>query len=44
MMENLEKEIYEKTDAKAIYLHMHVINEIGKRFYEKCGFLVEERL
>ena len=23
---------------------MHVINETGKKFYEKCGFAVEERL
>lgn len=44
MMEDLEKEIREKSDAVGIYLHMHVLNEVGKKFYEKCGFKVEERL
>lgn len=44
MMENLEKSVRDNSDAVAIYLHMHVINENGKRFYEKCGFAVEERL
>lgn len=33
MMEQLEKEVTEKTDAVGIYLHMHVINEIGRKFY-----------
>jgi hypothetical protein len=33
MMESLEKEVKENTDAVAIYLHMHVINEVGKKFY-----------
>ena len=23
---------------------MHVLNEVGKNFYERCGFKVEERL
>lgn len=23
---------------------MHVVNEGGKKFYERCGFVVEERL
>jgi len=36
--------VKDNSDAVAIYLHMHVINEIGKKFYEKCGYVVEERL
>ena len=45
MMENLEKEVVEKhPEVEAIYLHMHVINEGGKKFYERCGFVVEEKL
>ena len=43
-MEHLEKDIKDNTQAVGIYLHMHVVNEIGKKFYEKCGFVVEERL
>lgn len=23
---------------------MHVINEVGKKFYERCGFVVEDKL
>jgi hypothetical protein len=30
--------------ADGIYLHMHVLNEVGKRFYETCGFEVDEKL
>jgi|JI6StandDraft_1071083.scaffolds.fasta_scaffold05211_4 ribosomal protein S18 acetylase RimI-like enzyme len=44
MMENLEKDIRKLKDVKCIYLHMHVQNEVGKRFYDKCGFRVEKRL
>lgn len=44
MMANLEQEIRKVAGVKCIYLHMHVQNEIGKRFYEKCGFRVEKRL
>lgn len=44
MMNEIEEDIRKNTDAIAIYLHMHVINETGKKFYEKCGFIVEERL
>lgn len=44
MMEDLEKTVKALKDVKCIYLHMHVINEIGKKFYEKCGFTVEKRL
>jgi ribosomal protein S18 acetylase RimI-like enzyme len=44
MMINLEKELTEKSDVEGIYLHMHVLNQIGLKFYESCGFLVNERL
>lgn len=43
-MEYLEKDLTDRSDAQGIYLHMHVLNVIGKRFYETCGFLVDERL
>lgn len=23
---------------------MHVVNEVGRKFYERCGFVVAERL
>lgn len=29
---------------KCIYLHMHVINTIGKKFYEGFGFYVAETI
>ncbi|CAM6002308.1 unnamed protein product [Sphagnum balticum] len=44
MMEYLEKELTDKSEAAGIYLHMHVLNVIGKNFYESCGFIVDERL
>lgn len=44
MMEALEKDITENSDAEGIYLHMHVLNEVGKKFYESCGFYVHEKL
>lgn len=40
MMHNLEEDVRNKSEAVAIYLHMHVINQVGKKFYEKCGFVV----
>lgn len=44
MMEDLEKTIKQNSDAVGVYLHMHVLNEVGKKFYESCGFTVLERL
>jgi len=44
MMTNLEKELSEKSDVAGVYLHMHVLNKVGLRFYEACGFTVDERL
>ena len=44
MMVELEKDITENSKADGIYLHMHVLNEGGKLFYERCGFIVEEKL
>ena len=44
MMAALEKDIAEKSKAVGIYLHMHVLNKVGLRFYESCGFTVSERL
>jgi ribosomal protein S18 acetylase RimI-like enzyme len=44
MMVELEKDIRDNSVADGIYLHMHVLNEVGKRFYESCGFDVHERL
>ncbi len=44
MMVELEKDIRDNSVADGIYLHMHVLNEVGKKFYESCGFEVHERL
>jgi ribosomal protein S18 acetylase RimI-like enzyme len=44
LMESLEQAVKEQKEVAALYLHMHVKNEGGKQFYEKCGFIVEERL
>ncbi len=44
MMVNLEKELAEKSDVVGIYLHMHVLNEVGLKFYKSCDFKVDERL
>lgn len=44
MMANLEKELSEKSKVDGVYLHMHVLNKVGLKFYESCGFLVDERL
>jgi len=44
MMNHLEKELAEKSEAKGIYLHMHVVNQVGQKFYLSCGFEVDERL
>ena len=27
-----------------VYLHMHVLNTVGLKFYEACGFTVDQRL
>lgn len=44
MMEQLQKDLAEKSDAVGIYLHMHVLNEVGLKFYKACDFQVAERL
>ena len=44
MMANLEKELTGKSNVEGIYLHMHVLNKVGLKFYEACGFQVNERL
>jgi ribosomal protein S18 acetylase RimI-like enzyme len=44
MMENLENDIRKVKDVKCIYLHMHVQNQVGRQFYERCGFKIEKRL
>lgn len=40
MMQAIEKDLFNNSAAQGIYLHMHVINEVGKKFYESCGFRV----
>lgn len=44
MMENLEADIRKQKHVKCIYLHMHVKNEVGNQFYQRCGFNVDKRL
>lgn len=44
MMEELERTVRELKDVKCIYLHMHVHNQTGQKFYERCGFRIEKRL
>jgi N-alpha-acetyltransferase 50 len=44
MMAQLEKDLAEKSKVVGIYLHMHVLNQIGQKFYQACGFEVAERL
>jgi ribosomal protein S18 acetylase RimI-like enzyme len=34
----------ERSKVAGVYLHMHVLNEVGLRFYEACGFKVDQRL
>lgn len=41
MMAQLEKDLAEKSDVVAIYLHMHVINEVGLKFYLACDFKID---
>lgn len=43
-MAQLEKDLAEKSNAAGIYLHMHVLNEVGLKFYQSVGFEVDERL
>ena len=44
MMAHLEKELSEKSEVVGIYLHMHVVNEVGQRFYLSRDFIVHKRL
>lgn len=44
MMANLEKELSEKSEVAGVYLHMHVLNKVGLKFYKACGFEEAERL
>lgn len=44
MMTALEKDLAERSDAKGIYLHMHVLNEVGMKFYQSCGYEIAEKL
>lgn len=44
MMVQLEKDLAEKSNADGIYLHMHVLNEVGLKFYQSVGFEIAERL
>ena len=41
MMVELEKDLTEKSKVSGIYLHMHVINEVGQKFYLSCDFKVD---
>ena len=44
MMQELEKDLRERSEAKGIYLHMHVVNKVGLKFYLACDFQEVERL
>lgn len=40
MMAHLEKDLSENSKVAGIYLHMHVLNEIGQKFYFASDFVV----
>jgi ribosomal protein S18 acetylase RimI-like enzyme len=44
MMEELERTVRSRGDVSCVYLHMHVRNEMGRGFYQNCGFRIEKRL
>jgi len=44
MMAEVERDLAEKSDVWGLYLHMHVLNKVGMRFYESQGFIIDERL
>lgn len=44
MMDYLQKDLSQRSTVAGVYLHMHVLNEIGMKFYQACGFKIDERL
>ena len=44
LLNKLFEEVAKDPEIKAIYLNMWVINETGKKFYEKFGFTIVETM